>query len=210
MVITHGPLFSLDARGSIAKTLTYSKQRGTTYTKKYAVPTGLPTPAQTSVRDSIRLITQAWAKVADVHRAYWDTLATARHTSRYHAYLHYNAERWTRFLLPTAIPSQDAIFEWEFLTLTVTPYDAYDHLYAQIEGPVDPLFTLAIARSLDPDFSPSKADLCLLSKDWTDPELLATFETDIAKAPESAWYYKILFGPLNGSIAPWQDFEEEA
>lgn len=207
MTITTGPLFSLDARGSIAKTLTYSKQRGTTYTKQYAVPTGIPTDAQIITRDAIRLITQAWQSVTAEERATWQTLATAHNTSLYHAYLRSGCQRWRDFLLPTAAAPQPGTLTIEENN-SITYYDdPNDHLDISIYGPTDAPFTIAITRSTDDPYTPDKTNLILLSSDWFPDDPTFTLATDISNPLGTPYYYKFTIGSRLGHTSPCYNIE---
>ena len=209
MALTTAPLFSLDARGSLAKTLTYSKQRGQTYTKAYAVPDNPNTPAQQSIRHIIRLITQSWYLVSEEDRATWDELAELLNLSPYHAYLKTNAQRWQHFLLPSARLPITGELTWETANLLITHYDDYDHLYANINNPTDDPFTLAIARSVDDPFIPDKTKIILLSADWTGAESEYLFETDTTPPFPTTHYYQILIAGKSGSQSTWYEFSEE-
>ena len=96
-----GPCHSLDARGSLGKTLTFAKQRGSNYVKRYAVPDNPKTAAQTGHRAGVGYIAKNWARVAawparnlEDRRPLWQPLADTWNTTLYHAYLRYNQARW--------------------------------------------------------------------------------------------------------------------
>lgn len=61
-----GPLMSLDASGSVAKTMTFSKWKGINYVRQCVIPTYSNTTLQASVRDLMKQATQAWRSNATV------------------------------------------------------------------------------------------------------------------------------------------------
>lgn len=55
-----GPLLSLTARGSVAKTITFSVWKGVAYVRQLVIPTYSNTFKQMAVRDLMTQATQAW------------------------------------------------------------------------------------------------------------------------------------------------------
>lgn len=55
-----GPLLSLTARGSVAKTITFSVWKGIAYVRQLVIPTYSNTFKQMAVRDLMTKATQAW------------------------------------------------------------------------------------------------------------------------------------------------------
>ena len=55
-----GPLLSLTARGSVAKTITFSVWKGVAYVRQLVIPTYSNTFKQQAVRDLMTQATQAW------------------------------------------------------------------------------------------------------------------------------------------------------
>lgn len=72
---TTAPLLSFDARGSIAKTLTFSKWKGKAYARQHVTPANPNTTAQQTQRGFIRDITKNWADVLSVPRTGWENQA---------------------------------------------------------------------------------------------------------------------------------------
>ena len=88
MAKTVGPLISLDARGSIADTLTYQRWKDRRIVRHYSVPTGLPTDPQITQRGLLASAVSVWRTTltAPLIRSSWARLATARnsHVAGYH------------------------------------------------------------------------------------------------------------------------------
>lgn len=55
-----GPLLSLDASGSVASTITYSRWKGINYVRQRIIPTYTNTVGQQAVRDFWTQASQAW------------------------------------------------------------------------------------------------------------------------------------------------------
>jgi len=94
MSIVKGPLFSLDADGTIGKSLSYSKKSQNNIVSKYSKPgdvsPGESSPRQKDQRSIIRLITIHWQCMDDLNRLAWETAAKAARFkgSGYHYFLH--------------------------------------------------------------------------------------------------------------------------
>lgn len=61
-----GPLLSLDASGSIASTMTYSRWKGINYVRQRVIPTYSNTSLQMAIRDLVRDASQAWKSNATI------------------------------------------------------------------------------------------------------------------------------------------------
>lgn len=66
MAKVKGPLFSLEASGSVAKTIVYSRWKGRQYTRQHTIPLNPQSAKQVNVRTAMTLLV-----------AYWQTLAQA-------------------------------------------------------------------------------------------------------------------------------------
>jgi hypothetical protein len=55
-----GPLLSLDASGSVASTVTFSRWKGINYVRQRVIPTYSNTFKQIAIRDLVKKATQAW------------------------------------------------------------------------------------------------------------------------------------------------------
>ena len=61
-----GPLLSLDASGSVASTITFSRWKGINYVRQRVIPTYSNTTLQANIRDLVRDASEAWATNATV------------------------------------------------------------------------------------------------------------------------------------------------
>jgi hypothetical protein len=107
MAILTGPLFSLDARGQFAKTLTFAKSRAKNYVKNYKAPHNPKTPLQSYTRLGIKFLSQQWASFTENQKLAWQQLAETLNLTPYHAYLKFNAQRWAAFDVPSITPLLD-------------------------------------------------------------------------------------------------------
>lgn len=105
MAGVRGPLFGLDASGSIGDAITFSKWKGRAYVRIKATPSNPQSPGQVSTRAMMKFLTQAWANIDPADQAAWETLAAAGNYSTFNAYVKFNMDRWTQFQSPQQRPS---------------------------------------------------------------------------------------------------------
>lgn len=67
-----GPLFSLEARGSVAKNLTYSKRKSGQMTRKYTKPTKEPSAKQKERRRITDFLVAQWQGMSDAQKETWN------------------------------------------------------------------------------------------------------------------------------------------
>lgn len=107
MVKVFGPAMSLDASGSLANTITFSKWKGRNYVRERVIPSNPKSGAQTGRRAMFKFLTQNWAALSAGEKSSWQTLADELVASPFNAYIKYNMMLWHNFLTPT----QDAGYE---------------------------------------------------------------------------------------------------
>lgn len=98
-----GPLFSLDASGSIGDAIVYAKWKGRNYVRRHAIPANPKSAGQVSVRAMMKFLTQFWANLTAGEQADWDTRAAATDISAFNAFCSYNQERWGRYAFPSKL-----------------------------------------------------------------------------------------------------------
>lgn len=101
MASVKGPLFSLDASGSIGKAVVYSKWKGRNYVRRLVVPANPRSGGQLSSRAMVTFLSQYWASLSTAEQADWDTLAAVTNISPFNAFLKYNLGRWSTNDLPS-------------------------------------------------------------------------------------------------------------
>jgi hypothetical protein len=208
MVKTIGPLFSLDARGQIGKTLIYAKHGDTNYAKAYNVPTNPRSTAQTLQRTLVRAITRQWASLSALTQASWLPLAAQRSSTAYHAYLWYNLQRWNRRLLPVPTPVDnttatvnDSIY---FTPAGIRPNWIWQ---TSVEQASKPPYVSVLAADLSESFPGAYQYLVALV--FNPNEANGSYEFNGSwTAPDSSFRYTAtIVGYEDGDICPWTYFE---
>lgn len=103
-----GPLFSLDASGTIAKTIVASKWKGRNYMRRHVVPSNPRSDGQTANRAMMAFLSQYWVHMSAVNQALWDELAAQGNFSAFNAFTRYNMNRWKQFSWPFETPTSSA------------------------------------------------------------------------------------------------------
>ncbi len=75
MVKLTGPMMSIDASGTFAKSIVFSKWRGRNYARRHAVPANPNSPAQRGFRALFKFITQAYDGLTDAQKLLWEGLS---------------------------------------------------------------------------------------------------------------------------------------
>ena len=102
MVRTYGPLFSLDASGTLGKAITFSKWKGRSYVRERVIPSNPKSGGQVGMRAMLKFLSQSWSAVIAGSQATWETRASAKSVAPFNSYVGYNASRWRNFTAPTS------------------------------------------------------------------------------------------------------------
>lgn len=155
MAIVKGPAMSLDASGSIAGAIVFSKWKGRNYIRQLVTPANPKSGAQTGFRASMRFLSQIWAGLTAGNKATWEARAADGIYSEFNAFTSYNQKRWRNFLTPTKedpaaeastpalAPSGAAVAGVRQATLTIT------------DGATPPDWGYLIFRSTSTGFTPA-------------------------------------------------------
>lgn len=100
MVKVNGPMFSLDASGTLADAITFSRWKGRPYVRERVIPSNPKSGAQTGRRAMFKFLTQAWSSVVGADQDSWQAIADQIVASQFNAYLKDNMENWHNFLSP--------------------------------------------------------------------------------------------------------------
>ncbi len=104
-----GPLFSLDASGSVGNAIVFAKWKGRNYVRRHAIPANPKSVGQVSMRVMLKFLTQYWANLSAAEASDWETRAAATDISPFNAFVGYNAQRWGRFAFPSKLdPATEA------------------------------------------------------------------------------------------------------
>lgn len=71
MARVSGPLFSLDASGSVGKTVVFSKWRGRSYVRQHVIPTNPRSGLQVGIRAVFAYMSQNYSALSDPQKADW-------------------------------------------------------------------------------------------------------------------------------------------
>lgn len=101
MVKVNGPMFSLDASGTLADAITFSRWKGRPYVRERVIPSNPRSGAQVGRRAMFTYLSQEWAAIIASAKATWQDLADELVASPFNAYVSENMKRWHNFLTPT-------------------------------------------------------------------------------------------------------------
>lgn len=151
-----GPLFSLDASGSVGDALVYAKWKGRNYVRRHAIPANPRSVGQVSVRAMLKFLTQYWVSLTAGEQADWETRAEATNISAFNAYVAYNMERWGRYAWPSKEdPAAEAGTAGTILAPTATAGSRSILLEVPISVAADN-WGVVIHSSLSTGFDPSR------------------------------------------------------
>ncbi len=197
MVRLKAPMFSANASGSLAKTLTVSSWKGRSYAKKISMPTNNDQPLQQAARRGMEFLAQQWTLLSPPAQATWEEEAERRNISPFDQYVSINLARIAENKGPTQdFPATETM--WTPVVIFSTDHIFYSHVQLEvgITGPG----------------SPWGVNLYRNNVDWTDHDrryLVKTIQyanipttqtVDDVPPSRGTWWY--LWSPFNtdGSI----------
>jgi len=101
MVKVYAPALSIDASGTLAKSMVFSKWKGRHYVRSHVNPAQPRTGPQVGVRAMFSFLAKQWASLSALNKASWDVLAKQFNVSPFNASTHVNQARWRNFLSPS-------------------------------------------------------------------------------------------------------------
>lgn len=109
MVKLQAPCLSLEASGSLAGALVFSKWKGRPYCRTLVTPANPKSGGQVGMRSMFKFLSQKWAAISAANQATWETRADQLIASEFNAYMSYNQFRWRDFLAPSQMdPAETA------------------------------------------------------------------------------------------------------
>jgi hypothetical protein len=155
MVKVYGPMFSLDASGTIADSATFSKWKGRNYVRQRVVPSNPQSGPQTGMRAMLSFLSKAWASLSAANKATWDTRGKATVISNFNAFTSYNQTRWRSYKGPSKEdPAAEASAAATAPTTTVTGGIRQAQL-SIADGGTPPDWGYLIYRSTTTGFTPA-------------------------------------------------------
>lgn len=104
MVRLYGPLMSLDASGTIADAVTFSKWKGRNYARQRVIPANPQAALQVGTRAMLAGLSKAWTLLSATQKGYWDDLGKASSISPFNAFVQFNQLRFGQFKPPVYNP----------------------------------------------------------------------------------------------------------
>jgi hypothetical protein len=201
MARTIGPLFSVDASGSVAKTIVFSKWKGRNYVRRHAYPAQPRSGKQVSMRAMLKFLTQTWAAIDPGDQAGWEPRAAQSAVSPFNAYVGYNQQSWRNFLPPTKVdpPTRAAAAVSDLAAFAATAGERQ----ITLSGTFTPAqhWGFAIFRDTVATPTPSISNLIAIAPAGASP---MTF-VDTPLAP-GTYYYKVLsLGSIGGLMSAGVD-----
>jgi len=124
MVRVTGPALSIDASGSVAKTLTFAKWKGRNYARQRVIPDNPKSASQVGVRCMLGFLAALWASLTAGEQASWEEDAEERQISAFNQYVSVNLVRWQIFDAPTKeFPAAEASTPLTVSDMTLTGGD---------------------------------------------------------------------------------------
>lgn len=195
MVKVYGPMMSLDASGTLADAITFSKWKGRNYVRERVIPSNPKSGAQVGRRAMFKFLCQDWINLAGADQDTFQDLADQLVASTFNAYLSLNMQDWHNFLTPSqtfararaGTPSDNALTAaaWEENRIKLTLAgaalgDAWGiSIYAKEAGAVTPAVGNCII--CDPDTTIASHDIF-----WTPPTVATWHFDSIAFADDGA------------------------
>lgn len=105
MAKTNGPLFSLEASGTIGKAITYGKNKGRNFVRVRVTPANPQTAAQTGVRSNFAGLVLLWKANTAALESAFNTIATQKQISAFNAFIGFNQKRLSQDKGPAETPS---------------------------------------------------------------------------------------------------------
>ena len=94
MVKVAAPMLSLEASGTIANSMTFSKWKGRPYVRTRVTPANPRTPKQMGIRAVMAFLARQWANLTDAQQSTWEEKAKQTNVSPFNAFAGTNAFEW--------------------------------------------------------------------------------------------------------------------
>jgi hypothetical protein len=153
-----GPLMSLDASGSVAGTMTFSKWKGRNYVRQTVTPSNPKSPAQTAFRIMFGFLSEAWKLLSPTDQGSWDALGKQLNASPFNGYMRQNQRDWTQTLTPSVNSVPAATTGPTTLTARTATGGVRQIVLAWNAAAIQDNWGVIIHRSLTTGFSPDKSN----------------------------------------------------
>lgn len=97
MVKVYGPMMSMGASGTLAKTITFSTWKGRPYVRERVIPANPKSVGQVGRRIMFAFLAQQWASLPNAEQMAFKDQAESLNVSKFNAYVQFNMRRWNDF-----------------------------------------------------------------------------------------------------------------
>jgi len=105
MARVKGPLFSLEASGTVAKTIVYSKWKGRQYTRKHTIPYNPQSDKQVNCRTAVTLLVEHWQEKDEATQTVWNTFAKFFQLSGFNSFVGRGQKEYVEQLTTSVLAS---------------------------------------------------------------------------------------------------------
>ncbi len=144
MAIIIGPLFSLEAHGSLGDVITYARLGRTNYSKIHFTPANPQSDKQIRRRVMTGWLTRTWSVLTELEKANFNGMAAAWNLSPYHAWLKFNSQRWTTNLMPAKSFPLENNYSPSIASFTANQNGPIWTINLMILGPASDAFSLRL------------------------------------------------------------------
>lgn len=162
MAITTGPLHSIEAHGTFAKTLTFARRRRSTTTYNRPIPRQPRTDRQVAQRVMVGFLSSEWKTLSASEIANWSGYAETQGLSPFNSYIRYNVTNWTRGMAPSRDYPAARILDPLDPTALGTLPNSRRLIVGFLTGTFRDCWALALYRSVIGGFTGSKENLVFL------------------------------------------------
>lgn len=165
MVKVSAPAMSLDASGSLAGALVFSKWKGRNYVRQHVIPANPKKPGQVGIRAMFKFLSQVWVGLSAANHATWESRADDMVVSTFNAFMSLNVRRWRDFDGPTKEDPPTLVGTPPTGPTGVATPNVRSMTIVITDGVTPPDFAYAIFRSLTGVFS-LNWDNCIAVVPW--------------------------------------------
>lgn len=179
-----GPLMSMDASGTVAGAIVFSRWKGLPYVRRHAIPQNPRSPKQVSVRAMMTFVSRTWGVLMSSHWADWEAAAETQHMSGFNYFVGKSMSRWRTFRGPQmALPNQPVAPLSDPGVVTVTG-GVREATLSIAYGAVPPNWAWLVFAALGAPVVPSFSNLVGCFANVSDPDVFV--HTPIAPG---VWHY---------------------
>jgi len=178
---------SMDASGTLADAITFSKWKGRNYVRQRVVPANPKSAAQTAMRAMLRFLAQIWAGLTAGNKATWDDLAAQSAVSAFNAFVGSGQSRWNHFDSPSKEYPPAEIGAGGTAPTTTISAGVKELQLSIADGATPPDWGWLIHRSETTGFTPSRATLIAAIERTATP----TIYVDTPLETGTPYYYRI-------------------